>query len=520
MAPGEKRLEDAVVGVVGAGTMGRGIAQVAAVAGHRVLVFDAAAAAAASAVKAVGDRIDGLVAKGRVALGSGGLDLHPVDRLEDLAGADVVIEAVVEDLEVKRQLFAELEHVVGAGAVLASNTSSLSPTALAAGLEHEQRVVGLHFFNPVPLMRLVEVIPAASPDSPVVAWVSRLAERWGKSVVTSTPTPGFIVNRIARPFYAEAWRLHDEQAAIPAVIDAVLVGAGGFRMGAFELMDLIGHDVNVAVGTQVWSALNFDPRFEPSPTQRALVDAGRLGRKSGRGIYSYGPDGSRLDAPASPAAAAPPPPRVGATPAPPWRVLLQRAEVAGVAVDALPFPQVTAGGAGVSVPAGVLLPSGGLMVRSLGHLASEVAAGVGRPAVVVDRTLDDTTATAVAVAPSDGCPAAVLDEAVGLLQAAGLDVYVVDDAPGLIVTRTVAMLVNVAVDALARGVAGAADIDTAMRLGVNYPLGPLAWGDRWGADTVLTVLAVLDATYGDGRYRPSPLLRRRVLSSRALAAGR
>jgi 3-hydroxybutyryl-CoA dehydrogenase len=201
----------------------------------------------------------------------------------------VVVEAVVEDLAVKRRLFADLERLVSPDCVLASNSSSLSPTAMAAGLAHPGRLVGMHFFNPVPAMRLVEIISGLATDPAVADATAELAGAWGKTVVRSAATPGFIVNRIARPFYAEAWRLLEEHAAVPENIDAVVTAAGGFRMGPFALMDLIGHDVNEAVTRSVWAAFGYDPRFAPSLAQRALVDAGWLGRKAGRGVYPATP---------------------------------------------------------------------------------------------------------------------------------------------------------------------------------------------------------------------------------------
>jgi 3-hydroxybutyryl-CoA dehydrogenase len=451
-----------LIAVVGAGTMGAGIAQVAAAAGHPVLLYDAVPGAADRAAAALPE-------------------VSTVESLAGLAPARVVVEAVVEDLDVKRRLFADLEGVVAADCVLASNTSSLSPTALAAGLAHPERVVGLHFFNPVPRMRLVEVVPGLATAPEVADAVTGLATAWGKTAVRATPTPGFIVNRVARPFYGEAWRLYEEHAADPATIDRVLTGAGGFRMGPFALMDLIGHDVNEAVTRTVWAAFGHDPRFAPSSAQRELVAGGWLGRKTGRGVYTY-PGGPE------PVAAAP-------CKAPP-----------AVAADADLH--------GLVARAGVALEeSGTLLVRCLGTTATELAARYGAPVVVVDRTLDDATATAIAVAASDGCPADRVDEAVGLLQAAGLEVYVIDDTPGLIVTRTVAMLVNLAVDALHQRVATAADLDTAMRLGTSYPIGPLEWGERWGHRTVHSVLSALQEATGDPRYRPSPLLRRKALAS-------
>jgi 3-hydroxybutyryl-CoA dehydrogenase len=480
----------APVAVVGAGTMGAGIAQVAAVAGHPVIVYDAAEGAAARAVAAVRDRVARLVEKGRLE----GLRV-PVDlRLEvagelgDLTRAACVIEAVAEDLAVKQALFADLEKVVAPDCVLATNTSSLSPTAIAAGLSHPGRLVGLHFFNPAPVMRLVEVVSGLATDPAVAAAVTRLAQDWGKQVVQASATPGFIVNRVARPFYAEALRLAEERVASPATIDAVLTRTGGFRMGPFALMDLVGQDVNEAVTRSVWAAFGYDPRFAPSLLQRAMVEAGWLGRKTGRGWFRYGDDAEPSQPDAAPVRSAPS--WVTEHGESPLRILLGRS---GVEIRA-----------GERRDGTVELPRGALLVRCDGRPAT----ALGRPAVVVDRALDDATAEGIAIAASDGCPAEAADEATGLLQAAGLTVYVVDDAPGLVVTRTVAMLVNGAVDARHKGVASAADIDTAMRLGTNYPLGPLAWGDRWGPATIVGILDAMQAWYGEDRYRPSALLRR------------
>ncbi|HEX3189185.1 MAG TPA: 3-hydroxyacyl-CoA dehydrogenase [Streptosporangiaceae bacterium] len=477
----------APVAVVGAGTMGAGIAQVAAVAGHPVVVYDAVEGAAARAVAAVRDRVAGLVQKGRLE-GPVDLRLEVAGELGELARAACVIEAVAEDLAVKQALFADLEKVVAPDCVLATNTSSLSPTAIAAGLSHPGRLVGLHFFNPAPVMRLVEVVSGLATDPAVAAAITRLAQDWGKQVVQASATPGFIVNRVARPFYAEALRLAEERVASPATIDAVLTRAGGFRMGPFALMDLVGQDVNEAVTRSVWAAFGYDPRFAPSLLQRAMVEAGWLGRKTGRGWFRYGDDAEPSEPDAAPARSAPS--WVTAHGESPLRIFLARS---GVEIRA-----------GERRDGTVDLPGGVLLVRCDGRPAT----ALGRPAVVVDRALDDASATAVAIAASDGAPADAVAEATGLLQAAGLAVYVVDDAPGLVVTRTVAMLVNGAVDARHKGVASAADIDTAMRLGTNYPLGPLAWGDRWGPATVVGILDAMQAWYGEDRYRPSALLRR------------
>jgi 3-hydroxybutyryl-CoA dehydrogenase len=481
----------APVAVVGAGTMGAGIAQVAAVAGHPVIVYDAVEGVATRAADAIRDRVTRLVEKGRLE-GPVDLRLEVAGELGDLAPARCVIEAVAEDLGVKQALFGDLEKIVAPDCVLATNTSSLLPTAIAAGLSHPGRVVGLHFFNPAPVMRLVEVVSGLATDPAIAAAVTRLAESWGKQVVQAAATPGFIVNRVARPFYAEALRLAEEQAASPATIDAVLTQAGGFRMGPFALMDLVGQDVNEAVTRSVWTAFGYDPRFAPSQLQRALVEAGWLGRKTGRGWYQYGEDAPPVVPDAAPAR--PAPAYVVEHGSSPFRVLLGRS---GVQVRA-----------GERRDGTVELPGGALLVRCGGRPATALAAEWGRPVVVADRTLDDASAEGIAIAASDGGLESAVAEGAGLLQAAGLAVYVIDDTPGLVVTRTVAMLVNGAADAVHKEVASAADIDTAMRLGTNYPLGPLAWGQRWGPATVLAVLDVLHAWYGEDRYRPSALLRR------------
>jgi 3-hydroxybutyryl-CoA dehydrogenase len=389
---------------------------------------------------------------------------------------------------------------------------------MAAGLAHPERLVGLHFFNPVPRMELVEVISGLATSPVVTSQVAELARDWGKTVVFAAATPAFIVNRIARPYYAEAWRVHEERAAPFEVIDAVLRGAGGFRMGPFELMDLVGHDVNEAVTRLVWAAFGYDPRFAPSLEQRALVEAGWLGRKSGRGCYDYSGDGARggaAGARAVGAAAAP------ASPAP--------AEVTEYGPTSL---TTLLARTGVRVAQGdpdddmglldgtVELPSGTVLDRCNGATASSVSFALDRPVIVVDRALDDATAAAIALAPSDGCPPVAVAEAVGLFQAAGLAVYVIDDIPGMIVTRTVAMLANVAADAVASGVASAEDVEIAMRLGVNYPRGPIAWGQAWGTRVVLTILDSLENWYRDGHYRACPALRRAVLAGGGPMTGR
>lgn len=390
-----------MVGVVGAGAMGRGIAQVAAAAGHPVMLADARPGAAAEAHAAIDRTLASVVADGRMdattrtALlaritavekpSSGRTTIEPHTEFVDVgafAGCGVVIEAIVEQIDAKRDLFRRLAAAVGDETVLATNTSSLSVAAIGAACPNPSRVIGLHFFNPPPLMPLVEVVPWAGTSAAIADACQALMTAWGKTAVRCSDTPGFIVNRVARPFYGEALRIAEEGIASYATIDWAMREIGGFRMGPFALMDFIGNDVNFAVTRAIFEGFFFEPRYRPSLTQQRLVASGLLGRKTKRGFYDY-------------------------------------------------------------------------------------SEGAVRPSPVTDTNAG----------------AAIFD-------------------------RIRAMLINEAVDALRLGVATAADLDTAMVAGVNYPKGLLAWCDEVGAATVLATLERLQAEYGEERYRPSPLLRR------------
>ena len=483
------------IGIVGAGTMGAGIAQVAAVAGHQVLVHDDIPGVAAEAIDRIKQRLERLAEKGRLdgpAAERAGNALTAVGSITDLAGCELVVEAIVEDLEAKRELFARLETVCGPDAVLASNTSSLSITDVAAHLDHPERVAGLHFFNPAPLLPLVEVVRGEATDQAVADMLSDTASAWGKKPVKCTSTPGFIVNRVARPYYAEGFRLLSANVIDPPTLDGILREAGGFRMGPCELTDLIGHDVNAAVTRSVWEAFDRDPRFEPSELQEAMVAAGRLGQKTGGGFY----EGTVNPEPAT----------AGPCPRPhtvtvqgrggPLEALLKRLEQSNVRVRrAREFG-----------PIRIRLSENLVMQLTDGRTAARVTAETGETTVLVDLALDFGTARRIAIAAPPDAPLAAVEVAAGCLQAAGVAVTVLADTPGLVVARTVAMLAAFGSEAVEAGVASAADVDTAMRLGVNYPRGPVEWGGDLGwtwVAGVLDALTELDAL----RYRVPDHLR-------------
>jgi 3-hydroxybutyryl-CoA dehydrogenase len=504
--------QGSVVAVIGSGAMGSGIAQVAAAAGYDVRLFDTRPDAVVKAIADIGKVYGKLVEKGRMSgedAAAASARLHPLGSLHEVAGAAIVIEAIVENLDVKRMLFADLEKVVGDDCILATNTSSISVTAIAAKLRRPERLVGMHFFNPVPLMALVEVISGLATSQEVAATVFATAEAWGKNPVHAKSTPGFIVNRVARPFYAEGLRLLSEQAADPATLDAVMREGGGFRMGPFELMDLIGHDVNFSVTQSVFNAYFGDPRFMPSVLQQEMVNAGFLGRKSGRGFYRYGDDAAK-PAPAT-MAAQPKPETVSISMEPGTKNAVTepvelRLKSAGYTVThRKPLP-----GAGHNEAPGFHC-TGAAIFLSDGRTATERANANKHPdTVLYDLVLDAAGATRIALARADQCSESAWLAAVGLFQAAGFAVTQIDDVPGMVVMRTVAMLANEAADAVNQGVCSAEAVDIAMQKGVNYPRGPLAWADAVGIAHVVAVLSNLADTYGEDRYRVSSLLRRKL----------
>jgi 3-hydroxybutyryl-CoA dehydrogenase len=496
---------DTTVFVVGAGIMGAGIAQVAAQAGHPVRLFDARAGAAAAAQAKLATTLDGLVVKGRLDAAEAkaiAARIVVAERLDEAAGAGLVVEAIVENLEAKRGLFRELEGIVGDTGVLASNTSSISITALANGLAKPGRLVGMHFFNPVPLMKLVEVVSGLQTDPAVAEAIVDVAKRWGKTPVHARSTPGFIVNRIARPYYAEALALLHERLAEPASIDACLRGAG-FRMGPCELMDLIGHDTNFAVTESVFAANFGDKRYAPSLVQREMVDGGLLGRKSGRGFFAH--------------------PAVAAAPAAPFGP----PEVPAAAIVALHGTGTAVGrwavaltAAGVRFESDVssrwsgLQTSTGELRLTDGRTAAQVAAEEGvRELALFDLAVaagGGVPGTALAYALSASASPAWRDEVETWLRIAGWQPCLVGDAPGLVVARTIAMLINEGCDAVLQGVCTAEGADLGVKLGLNYPAGPFEWLASWDAHAIVALLDRLDAHCRGERYRVSPELRQRA----------
>ncbi|PNQ73836.1 3-hydroxybutyryl-CoA dehydrogenase [Hanstruepera neustonica] len=278
------------VGIIGSGTMGSGIAQVAATAGCQVKLYDTNQAALDKAKDSLEKILSRLVEKGRIDSDEKSRiqgHITYVDSLKDLGDSNLTIEAIIENLDIKKKVFSELESYVADECIIASNTSSLSIASIASSLQKPERCIGIHFFNPAPLMKLVEVIPAVQTSKTVLDKSVDIIKNWKKTVAVAKDTPGFIVNRVARPFYGESLRIYEEGIADFATIDHSLKTLGGFRMGPFELMDFIGNDVNYTVTETVFTAFYFDPRYKPSFTQKRFAEAGYLGRKSGKGYYDY-----------------------------------------------------------------------------------------------------------------------------------------------------------------------------------------------------------------------------------------
>ena len=470
--------------------MGRGIAQVLAQCGARTLLFDSQPGAARKAKDSISQSLQKLAEKGR--LGAADVDkalqrLEIIDSVEGFAPSHVVVEAIVEDIGAKRELFATLERTVSGDCILASNTSSLSVTAMAAACKRPGRVAGYHFFNPVPVMKVVEVVDGVMTEPWATDALTGLARRFGHTPVRCKDTPGFIVNHAGRGFVPEALRVLSEGVADFATIDRILVDAAGFRLGPFGLMDLVGLDVAHAVMKSMYQQYFEEPKYRPSFLAEPRVAAGLLGRKTKRGWYDYDSDGAALRTPE--------PPVPGARPNAVWAVPELKELLIGLGAK----PELKP------------IPDAVCFVAPLGADATSSALELGlNPArtVAVDplfgfakrRTLMKTPVTSQNV----------LDAAHGLLGSDGVPVSVINDSPGFVAQRVVAHIVNVGCDIMQMRIATPEDLDRAVTLGLGYPRGPLAMGDALGPKRILAVLEAMHQFYQEPRYRPSPWLRRRA----------
>lgn len=506
-----------VIGVLGAGTMGAGIAQLAARSGARTLLYDPVAQALGRGLERARDGLAKEAAKGRLSeqeARAAGERLQAVGELDELAPCELVIEAAPERLALKHELYRALSDIVSRECVLASNTSSLLVTAIAAAVERPERVVGMHFFNPAPVMRLLEVVAGERSSREALALARATGEAMGKTVIDAHDGPGFLVNRCNRPFGLEALRLLSERLSDVETIDRVCRMGGGFLMGPFELMDLVGVDTGFEISKSFFEQSFGEPRWRPSPIAARYVAAGLHGRKSGRGYYDYSGARHRAEDPPAPDG----PSGEGVVVIAGTGVLADElraaARVAGfevraphdppggalpsLAIDCEPRTESSQGGARL-----VLCARGSLGALDPGGSA------VGFHALppLADARLVELTRT-------DSSSPLAAQRAERFFTSLGKHVAWVGDAPGLVLGRIVCQLVNEAAFALGEGVGDAADIDTGMVLGLNHPRGPLAWADAIGLEHVLGVLEALCAEYREERYRPAPALRRLVQADR------
>ncbi|MGE3571212.1 MAG: 3-hydroxyacyl-CoA dehydrogenase [Burkholderiales bacterium] len=481
---------DLTAGVAGSGTMGRGIVQVLAQCGARVRVFDALPGAAQKAKDAIAKALGNQVAKGRMAQADADAALGRIEIADATAafkGCHLVVEAIVEELEAKRKLFRELEGIVAEDCILASNTSSLSVTAMAAACKHPGRVAGYHFFNPVPLMKIVEVVDGELTEPWVGEALAQLARRYGHTPIRCKDTPGFVVNHAGRGFVPESLRVLQEGVADFATIDRILVDAAGFRMGPFSLMDLVGLDVAHAVMKSMHQQYYGEPKYQPAYIAETRVAAGLLGRKTGRGWYRYDKEGNAekpSEQPVPQAKAA------SVWAAPELKELLAKL---GAKLEAKPGKDTVC------------------FVAPLGKDATSAALEAGldpKNSVAVDPLFGFAKRRTLMATPVTAKEAR--DAAHALLASDGVPVSVIRDSAGFVAQRVVAHIVNVGCDIAQQGIATPEDLDRAVMLGLGYPKGPLAMGDAVGAPRILAVLEAMHAFYNEPRYRPSPWLKRRA----------
>ena len=487
------------VGVVGAGAMGRGIAQMAAQAGCAVRLCDTAAAALQSASESIRGQWTRMADKGKctaeqAAAWTQALSTH--EQLADLAECDLVIEAIVERLDVKRNLIAQLEGLMATDAVIASNTSSLSITALAAGAQHPERIAGYHFFNPVPLMKVVEVIAGLKTSEAVCQRLEALTRAMGHTPARAKDTPGFIVNHAGRAYGTEALRIVGENVADFATIDRILRDQAGFRLGPFELMDLTALDVSHPVMESIYNQYYQEPRYRPSVITAQRMAGGVVGKKVGEGFYAYAEGQAQV--PPEPSA-----PKVSQWP-PVWvpAKAARRPELYQLLKDL--GAHIETGGQPSDKALIVVAPLG-LDVTTLAAVEQLDPSRV----VGIDLLLPDAAVKRRVLATNPATRAGMRDAAHAIFAADGKAVSVIRDSGGFVTQRVLASIVNIAADMCQQAVCSPQDLDMAVRLGLGYPQGPLAWGDALGPTNVLETLFNLQTVYGDPRYRPSPWLRRR-----------
>ena len=491
----DPRKQDLKIGIVGAGAMGRGIAQVSVTGGMTVRIFDAAAGAADAAKEFISSMIGRSVDKGRMEKNDGEAAigrLHVAKSIEGLADCDLVVEAIVENIGIKQKVFQQLEAVVRADTIIASNTSSIRISSIASACTHRDRIAGLHFFNPVPLMKLVEVINGTDTSAEVTAALQVIGKRMGRVPVVVKDAPGFLVNLGGRAYSTEALRIVSEGVATPFQVDAIMRDACGFRMGPFELLDLTGIDVNFPVSQIIYNGYFQDKRLSTYPLHESMMEAGRLGRKTKAGFYAYAEDGSIIRPELDETIAA----------APARRVVL--AEPSG-ALDGLLRDlgvNVLAADDGVSP----------ILADPIGEDCTALAVRLGldsRRLVAIDTHTGVFSRATVMAAP--GANEEIVLSVMAMLKAISGGVTRIKDNPGFVAQRIRAMIANLGCEMAQIGVATPEDIDKGMKLGLNYPLGSVELAENMGSRNCLKILEELQKITGEDRYRPSQWLRRRAL---------
>ncbi len=488
----------ATLGVIGAGAMGQGIIQVALSGGMTVQVFDAKPGGAAAGIEAVQKRLARLVEKGRIdeaELTEIASRTSVANALRDLGGCDVIIEAVFEDLELKQQIFSELEEHVSDDCIIASNTSSILISSIARACRHRERIAGMHFFNPVPLMQLVEIIRGPETSSRVAERLSELGTRMGRTPVVVKDSPGFLVNHGGRAYTTEAIRILHERVATPAQIDAVMRDCHGFRMGPCELMDLTGIDVNFPVSQIVYDGYAQDPRLRTFFPHKALYEAGRFGRKTKAGHYDYDEDGKAIGADGG-------------------DFETDHAPATRLIVPPEPARNITAAFAReIGCTVAESDDSGSPILVSLaGEDCATYAARTNSDherLVAID--LRGRSDERVTLMTAPGARPECLATVAAAIIAAGRRVTAIKDSPGFIAQRICAMVANLGCEMAQIGVAAPDEIDLALKLGLNYPRGPLEIAEDFGVRDMLEMLETMQDITGDDRYRPSLWLRRRAL---------